>query len=191
MLEINIQMIVGFITLCWIITRLAVFLLKKEFNILRELQLILVYICLVVIARMVLLPLHLVDGHLGTIVFDASRILPFWMNLKPFTFVNDFYDGWKTNVIGNIAMFIPVGIVWPFCFKKLNNPIKVTLVGFCYAVFIEISQLPLYQRCTDIDDVILNTTGVIIGSIVYFLVKVIHGFIVEDNSDSKKAITQQ
>ena len=97
MLEINIQMIVGFITLCWIITRLAVFLLKKEFNILRELQLILVYICLVVIARMVLLPLHLVNGHLGTIVFDASRILPFWMNLKPFTFVNDFYDGWKSN----------------------------------------------------------------------------------------------
>ena len=171
MLEINIQMIVGFITLCWIITRLAVFLLKKEFNILRELQLILVYICIVVISRMVLLPLHLVNGHLGTIVFDASRILPFWMNLKPFTFVNDFYDGWKTNVIGNIAMFIPVGIVWPFCFKKLNTIGKSILAGGCFSLFIEIVQLLFYDHCSDVDDLILNTTGVVIGSLIYFGIK--------------------
>ncbi|WP_406544613.1 VanZ family protein [Pseudobutyrivibrio sp.] len=171
MLEINIQMIVGFITLCWIITRLAVFLLKKEFNILRELQLILVYICLVVIARMTLLPLHHVDGHIGTIIFDASKILPFWMNLKPFTFVNDFYDGWQVNIIGNIAMFIPVGIVWPVCFKKLNTLGKSILAGGGFSLFIEIAQLLFFDHCSDVDDLILNTTGVVIGSLIYFGIK--------------------
>ena len=171
MLEINILMIVGFITLCWIITRLSVFLLKKEFNILRELQLILVYICIVVIARMVFLPLHLVDGHLGTLVFDASKILPFRMNLKPFTFLNDFYDGWQINIIGNIAMFIPVGIVWPICFKKLNTIGKSILAGGCFSLFIEIAQLLFFDRCSDVDDLILNTTGVVIGALIYFGIK--------------------
>lgn len=171
MLEINIQMIVGFITLCWIITRLAVFLLKKEFNILRELQLILVYICLVVIARMTLLPLHHVGGHIGTIIFDASKILPFWMNLKPFTFLNDFYDGWQVNIIGNIAMFIPVGIVWPVCFKKLNNIGKSILAGGGFSLFIEIAQLLFFDHCSDVDDLILNTTGAAIGSLIYFGIK--------------------
>ena len=107
----------------------------------------------------------------GAIVFDASRILPFWMNLKPFTFVNDFYDGWKTNVIGNIAMFIPVGMVWPFCFKKLNTIGKSILAGGCFSLLIEIFQLLFYDHCSDVDDLILNTTGVVIGSLIYFGIK--------------------
>ena len=171
MLVINFQMIVGFITLCWIITRLAVFLWKKEFNILRELQLILVYICIVVISRMVFLPLHHVNGHIGTLIFDASKILPFRMNLRPFTFLSDFYDGWQVNIIGNIAMFIPVGIVWPVCFKELNTLGKSILAGGCFSLLIEITQLLFFDRCSDVDDLLLNTTGVAIGSLIYFGIK--------------------
>lgn len=171
MLVINFQMIVGFITLCWIITRLAVFLWKKEFNILREVQLILVYICIVVISRMVFLPLHHVNGHIGTLIFDASKILPFRMNLRPFTFLSDFYDGWQINIIGNIAMFIPVGIVWPVCFKELNTLGKSILAGGCFSLLIEIAQLLFFDRCSDVDDLLLNTTGVAIGSLIYFGIK--------------------
>ncbi len=171
MLEINIQMIVGFLTLCWIITRLTVFLLKRKLNILREVQLILVYICMVVIARFIFLPLEHVDGHLGTLIFDASRILPFWINLMPFTFLNDFYDSWQINIIGNIAMFIPVGIVWPICFKKLNTIGKSILAGGSFSLFIEIVQLLFFDRCSDVDDLLLNTIGVAIGSVIYFGIK--------------------
>ncbi len=171
MLVINFQMIVGFITLCWIITRLAVFLWKKEFNILREVQLILVYICIVVISRMVFLPLHHVNGHIGTLIFDATKILPFRMNLRPFTFLSDFYDGWQVNIIGNIAMFIPVGIVWPVCFKKLNTLGKSIIAGGGFSLLIEIAQLLFFDRCSVVDDLLLNTTGVAIGSLIYFGIK--------------------
>ena len=67
-------------------------------------------------------------------------------------------------------MFIPVGIVWPVCFKKLNNFGKTVLAGAAYSFLIEMSQLLFYDRGTDIDDLILNTTGVVIGALIYFLI---------------------
>ena len=36
------------------------------------------------------------------------------------------------------------------------------------SVIIELSQLLLFERFTDIDDVITNTFGVLIGSCIYF-----------------------
>jgi glycopeptide antibiotics resistance protein len=80
----------------------------------------------------------------------------------------DAYDGWLINIIGNITMFIPVGFVWPFCFKKLDTIGKVVLAGGGLTLFIELTQLPFYARCSDIDDLIMNTTGVFIGAIIYF-----------------------
>ena len=36
---------------------------------------------------------------------------------------------------------------------------------------LEITQLPFYSRCSDIDDLFMNTTGVLIGAVIYFCVK--------------------
>ena len=68
-------------------------------------------------------------------------------------------------------MFIPVGLAWPFCFKKLDSLGKVVLAGAGFPLFIEITQLPFYDRCSDVDDLILNTTGIFIGALIYFGIK--------------------
>ena len=65
-------------------------------------------------------------------------------------------------------MFIPVGIFWGLCFKRLDNIFKVTLAGFGYSFLIEVSQFLFYERASDIDDLILNTTGAFIGALIYF-----------------------
>jgi glycopeptide antibiotics resistance protein len=75
------------------------------------------------------------------------------------------------NIIGNIAMFIPVGIIWPICFKKLDNIGKTILAGAGFTLLIELSQLFCYGRHTDIDDLILNTTGVAIGAVIVFAIR--------------------
>ena len=49
----------------------------------------------------------------------------------------------------------------------------VTLAAFGMTLFIELSQLLLYDHGTDIDDLILNTTGAFIGAMIYFLVVII------------------
>ncbi|MBP5594111.1 MAG: VanZ family protein [Pseudobutyrivibrio sp.] len=170
MIEISFLQMFIFLTVVWILVRYLVNRSLNKVDLKRELQLILVYICIVVISRMVYFPLHLKEGHIAPLLFDASRIVPFRTNFQPFVFTWERYDGWKINIIGNITMFIPVGIVWPVCFKQLNNVWKVTLAGFVYTLLIEISQLPFYDRCTDVDDLILNTTGVFIGAVIYFVI---------------------
>jgi len=159
------------ITVAWIIARGVIALRTKHFSLKRELQLLLVYGCIILVSRFVYFPLHPVKGRIDYLRFDSSRIFPIWHNFELFTFTHDFYDGWKTNVIGNILLFVPVGIVWPICFKKLDNIWKVTLAGFIYTLLIELTQLPFYDRCSDVDDMILNTTGVFLGALIYFAIK--------------------
>ena len=168
MFEITFFQMLCIISAAWIIARIVCCLVYKSFSLKRELQLLLVYICLIVIARMVYFPLHHIDGRIGTLVFDKAKVVPFKMNLRPFTFIVERYAGWQVNIIGNIAMFVPVGIIWPVCFKKLDRFAKVLLSGFVYTLLIELSQLPFYDRCSDVDDIILNTSGVAIGALIFF-----------------------
>ena len=70
-------------------------------------------------------------------------------------------------------MFIPVGIVWPICFKELDSVLKTVFAGAGFTLLIEISQLLFYERCSDIDDLILNTTGVMIGAMIYFGIRAV------------------
>ena len=160
-----------FITAVWILLRVIFAVKNKTVDIKNELKLLTVYICIVVIARFVYFPMGLENGHIKPLIFDASRILPIWFNLVPIVHLFDVYDGWIVNILGNIAMFIPVGIVWPICFKKLNTLGKSILAGGCFSLFIEIAQLLFFDRCSDVDDLILNTTGVVIGALIYFGIK--------------------
>ena len=93
------------------------------------------------------------------------------INIIPFYFLVDRYPGWKMNIIGNIAMFIPVGIVWPICFKKLDTIGKTILAGAGFTLFIELTQLFCLGRHTDVDDLLLNTFGVAIGACIVFMTR--------------------
>ena len=171
MIEISYMQMFIFITLIWILVRFVIAIKFKKFSIKHELQMLLVYICLVVIARFVYFPLHYVDGEIGTLKIDFSNTPSDMISLTPFYFLFDRYDGWLINIIGNIAMFIPVGIVWPICFSKLDNIKKTVFSGICFIVFIELSQLLCPERHTDVDDVILNTSGVLIGACIVFALR--------------------
>lgn len=167
-MEITFLQMFVFITILWIIVRAAVAFNCKQFSVKRELQMLLVYICIVVISRFVYFGFHLVDGKIVPLKIGFGPDPDELISFKPFFFLVDRYDGWRMNVIGNIAMFIPVGIVWPICFKKLDTYKKTVLAGFGYTLLIEISQLICYGRHTDIDDLILNTMGVAIGALIVF-----------------------
>ena len=168
MIEISYMELLLFITILWIIIRGIVAVKSRHFSIKRELQMLLVYICIAVISRFVYFGLHRENGKIPTlrIGFPDPEI-----SLIPFYFLADRYDGWLINIIGNIAMFIPVGIVWPICFTKLDSVKKTIAAGAGYTLFIELSQLFCYGRHTDIDDLILNTCGASIGAVILFAIR--------------------
>ena len=162
-----------FISVLWLVVRAICWLRTGRFDRKRELQLLLVYVCLVVVARFTFCPLGRVDGKLQPLLFDREKIFPLWVNFKPFVYLFD-YPTMKEallNLIGNTAMFIPLGIVWPAVFKKLNTHGKVIAAGIGVSLSIEILQLPFFGRATDIDDLILNSTGFLIGYGIYLLIK--------------------
>ncbi|MBP6576876.1 MAG: VanZ family protein [Chryseobacterium sp.] len=97
--------------------------------------------------------------------FNIVRLLPM---ISTADFVMKTVD-WKTiiiNVFGNIIMFTPFGFLG-IIFPKLND-FKTLIINFLSAIII-IESLQYFTRLGvfDIDDIILNTIGVLIGFWVY------------------------
>lgn len=68
------------------------------------------------------------------------------------------------NIGGNIVLFVPLGY---FAYIKYNkNIIKTLSLCISLTILVETIQIILPMRLTDIDDIILNTLGGIIGIII-------------------------
>ena len=172
MIKITYLQMVMAISVAWIAVRAFFAVKNKKLDVKRELQLILVYLCLIVVARFTFCPLRKVDGVILPLVFDATNVFPFRINLVPLVnlFDYDIFSEALINFIGNTAMFIPLGIVWPIVFKELDTPLNNLAAGAGFSLLIEILQLPFFDRVSDIDDLLLNTLGFAVGYGVYRLV---------------------
>ena len=135
----------------------------------------LVYICFIVVARITFCPMEKIDGRLQPLLFDAENAFPFRINLVPFVSLFEYDESRDAiiNFIGNTTMFIPIGIIWPIVYKKLDSHIKVIAAGVGFSLFVELLQLPFYDRVSDIDDLLLNSLGFVTGYGIYLLVKFI------------------
>ncbi len=75
------------------------------------------------------------------------------------------------NIVGNLVLLLPVGILFPICFRYFRSFKRVLIAGFLISFTIETLQYFLkfiaIYRSADIDDIILNTTGVAIGYLGY------------------------
>ena len=175
MFQISYQALLIAITVAWCLARLAVTLKQKRASLKRELQLILVYICIVVVARFTFFPFSKVNGQIQPLVFNLANAFPFRINWVPMVNLTDYPTMREIliNVIGNTAMFIPLGIVWPCVYKELNTPVKAIAAGAGFSLLIEILQLPFYDRVSDVDDLLLNSLGFILGYLSYLLARAI------------------
>lgn len=173
MIQISYTAMVAFISMIWCLVRLICAMKNKRFRWKRELQLMFVYICIVVVARFTFFPFFKVNGEIQPLVFDSAKAFPFRINWVPFVKLFDYPDKRDIliNVIGNTAMFIPLGIVWPSVYPELNTHGKVIAAGVGFSLFIEILQLPIYDRVSDIDDLLLNSLGFVIGYLIYLVVR--------------------
>ncbi|WP_419179313.1 VanZ family protein [Gottfriedia acidiceleris] len=84
------------------------------------------------------------------------------LNLIPLIKMFNEYSNIKqfiVNTFGNIILFVPFG----FILTSIKRSKIVILIGLFLSVSIEVVQLMMSFRCSDIDDVILNTIGTYIG----------------------------
>lgn len=75
--------------------------------------------------------------------------------------VNSPFD-YIRNTVLNIILFMPLGFLLPIIWKDYRSLKASALAGFLLSLFIEIMQIFTF-RLTDVDDLITNTAGCIIG----------------------------
>lgn len=78
------------------------------------------------------------------------------INLIPFASEN------PMSYILNVILFIPLGFLLPYIWKRYRCFWKVTLTGLLLSLAIEVGQL-FNRRCSDINDLLMNTLGAVIG----------------------------
>lgn len=70
-------------------------------------------------------------------------------------------------LIGNVLMFIPMGILIPLVFKKTNIK-NIFIISIFIPLSIEVLQ-PIVGRSFDIDDIIMNFIGIVIGYLIILI----------------------
>jgi glycopeptide antibiotics resistance protein len=103
----------------------------------------------------------------GTI-FDIQRhgleLKSGQVNLIPFSREIDVVD-----YLLNILLFVPLGFFLPIIWPNINKLKQVVLSGVSFSLLIEMSQL-FTNRRTDIDDLLMNTLGTILGYLLFSVI---------------------
>ncbi len=105
-----------------------------------------------------------------TFIFARLELTPFWI-----------YKAVKAHIPGvsvwdillNVVMFIPLGLLVKLLFPKVTW-IKMLLIAILSSLFIEMNQYIFEKGFAQIDDVIHNAIGALIGNgIAYYIQKMI------------------
>lgn len=84
------------------------------------------------------------------------------VNLHPFETFS--FDPWSLMILlGNVIMFLPIGFFAVLLWRNMSWK-RILLVGLLTTLFIEVVQL-FVGRSFDIDDILLNTLGVLLGGL--------------------------
>ena len=77
------------------------------------------------------------------------------------------------QLVGNLVLLLPLGIYGPILWPRLRSMPAIVLVGAVASTLIELGQLAVATaygfpvRVADIDDVLLNTSGVLVGYLLW------------------------
>jgi VanZ family protein len=100
------------------------------------------------------------------------------VNMEPFVEIRrglqSSSDATLANLYGNVAMFVPLGLllVWLWTSPLIARIIMATVAGAGLSLVIELIQLTL-RRVADIDDIILNGSGALLGAVFAAVVVVL------------------
>ena len=72
-----------------------------------------------------------------------------------------------TNLVGNVAGFLPFGAILPVLKRNMRSFWKVLLLSFEFSAVIEVTQLLTRVGSFDVDDIILNTAGGGLGYLIF------------------------
>lgn len=73
------------------------------------------------------------------------------------------------NLVGNVVVFIPFGFLFPYVMKRGRNFFVMLFNAFLFVLGIEVFQLFSAFGAFDVDDILLNCAGAVIGYFGYLI----------------------
>ncbi|WP_202395581.1 VanZ family protein [Virgibacillus halodenitrificans] len=128
---------------------------------------------------LVALVILLFIGNRGYLYTDLTLLeyMKTSSNFVPFKTINTYFTAFVDNsmnrnipiknLVGNLFMFLPMGIYLPFLIKKIAGLGRFVLSMIVLLFFIEVIQLVTRRGSFDIDDFILNMIGALIGFAIW------------------------
>lgn len=107
------------------------------------------------------------QAYVHSINFELFRVIEETWNAIIYL---GYWEPFYINFLGNIALFIPIGFLFPLLFRRMEIFPFPVLIGFLISLFIEIVQIPQH-RSSDVDDLWLNSLGALIGYILYIIIR--------------------
>jgi len=105
----------------------------------------------------------------------------FRYNIVPFSEIRRFWiyreqigmTSFIINIFGNVVFFIPIGFLMPtLSFRSFfRKPLAVLLTCALVSLVLELLQLITKVGAFDVDDIILNTAGAVLGYLLHCLVR--------------------
>lgn len=74
------------------------------------------------------------------------------------------------NLIGNVVAFIPLGYFLPRLWEPMRHLLICLLTGLLFICSIEVFQLISAFGIFDVDDILLNGIGVLLGFLIYRII---------------------
>jgi glycopeptide antibiotics resistance protein len=94
-----------------------------------------------------------------------------YANLKPFHTIHVYlfhanhynFDTWFQVFFGNLVLFLPFGILAPLLSRRMLSFLRFLMVLFLVLLGVELTQKFTATGAFDVDDIILNLVGGIVG----------------------------
>lgn len=81
------------------------------------------------------------------------------------------WEGFIVNIFGNVLAFAPFGFLLPIVSKQNRTFFCVVLYSFEFSLFIELIQLSFRVGTFDVDDLLMNTIGGVLGYLFFLTQK--------------------
>lgn len=105
---------------------------------------------------------------------DARRLKYYFIhkvNLVPFKSISLFFSlpfsAIFTNILGNVGLMIPPAFLSPIAYPGKRKFMQAFLTGVGLSLFVEFSQFFFMCGVFDVDDLILNGTGALLGALIW------------------------
>lgn len=108
------------------------------------------------------------------LLLSTENALAYGTNLIPFKEMTRYAIGSKGffyNVVGNIILFIPFGF-FVSNYIQAKKTYQISLIAFTTSLTAELIQYKI-GRAFDVDDIILNVVGALLGFLMYIGVKTV------------------